>query len=80
MATQVIRVQPYRANRSAGDLSEADRQEGFCSHVEQPEKPIWISGSREKVMAAVSAHMRTPTSVRHKSGRVNQRARRFDHR
>lgn len=80
MAAQFLRIEAFSAKQVMRICAEANRDEGFCSHVEVPKPPSWMIGCVEDVKNAVNEHMNTFTPIRHKSGRVSTRRRRADHR
>lgn len=83
MGTQFARVESYSATSKTtigGVLDEATRVPEACPHVEHPEPPTWVLGSRAEVEAAVEAHMNSGSTVRKKDGTVATRKRRADHR
>lgn len=77
---QFARVHTYTPKTLGGILAEADRQEGFTSHIEEPLPASWSLGSRASVLTAVSDYMSKPATVNLKQGGTATRKRRLDHR
>jgi hypothetical protein len=80
MSTQMLRIQTYTATSAQGVLGEANREAGYIAHIEIPNEPLWMMGSAQAVKTAQSAYMQTPTSYKHKSGKLLQRKKRKNHR
>ncbi len=80
MSAQFIRIEAFSAKDVRRISAEANRDDGFCSHVETPKPPKWIIGSVEDVKIAVAKYMGTRTPIRYKSGKASTRKRRSDHR
>lgn len=81
--TQFARAQAYSATSKTtiqGVLDEASRMPEACTHVERPQPPTWVAGSRAAVEAAIARHMSEGATVRLKDGKELKRKRRSDHR
>lgn len=77
---QFVRSHVYSPNKIGDVLSEADRHPGFVSHVENPQPPNWVLGSRQEVQDAITLYMSKPAPVRARDGSIAFRKRRKDHR
>lgn len=80
MPAQFIRVEAFSAKEVSRISAEANREEGFCSHVETPKPPKWINGSVKDLKIAVNDYMATRTAITYKGGKKSSRKRRSDHR
>ena len=64
MAAQFIRIEAFSAKEVYRISAEANREDGFCSHVEKPKPPKWLVGCVEDVKIAVDDYMDTLTPSR----------------
>ena len=80
MAAQFIRIEAFSAKEVYRISAEANREDGFCSHVEKPKPPKWLVGCVEDVKIAVDDYMDTLTPITYRSGKKSTRKRRSDHR
>lgn len=77
---QFARCHAYTSNKIGDILNEADRHLDFISHVENPQRPKWVLGSRKAVEAAITLYLSKPAPVRARDGSIGSRKRRKDHR
>lgn len=77
---QFARAHAYSTNTLAAVLSEADREEGFTSHIAVVKPPVWRWGSKQAIESAIEKYMSEAAPVRLKSGKLAYRKRRKDHR
>ena len=80
MAAQFIRIEAFSAKEAYRVTAEANREDGFCGHVEKPKPPKWLVGCAEDVKVAVDDYMDTLTHITCRSGKKSTRKRRSDHR
>jgi hypothetical protein len=78
--TQFLRVHAYSRGKIPGILAEADRDPDSISHIEHPEPPTWLTGSRADIAASICEYMKVITTVKRKDGTIHKRSRRRDHR
>lgn len=80
MAAQFLRIEAFCTKEAYRVTAEANREVGFCGHVEKPKPPKWLVGCAEDVKVAVDDYMDTLTHITYKGGKKSTRKRRSDHR
>ena len=78
--SQFARCSPFPAGKTSDVLAEADRHPDFIPHVENPQRPTWVIGSRLAVEQAITSYMAEPAKVKMRKDRILNRKRRLDHR
>ena len=69
MAAQFLRIEAFSTKEAYRVTAEANRDDGFCGHLEKPEPPKWLVGCAGDVKVAVDDYMDTLTYITYKGGK-----------